>query len=301
MQLKGKSIRSISKLLPMLNDGKKFFIGIPVVGHEMPLQLIGFPKKLEPGLSILPTEIGKCSKFNSSGRKIPRMDLPLIPESKMIWTTWNDWHGYPHSGFQHRTFQVRQRDLIAPPGEHITLLQSEGELFAVSRELSLENDSEEDILHIINLFLECFRQCQLLDQNVTQLIKVNRLNWHVLPKGEYPWNIAKEHVEKVTSRLRDGEREVVEYRIERITRHRPDFLAVGQGGFNGYFVFGFTQKGLYVLESPNLGNATYVFKSNWKELSQLTKKEILTGSLHHRRIIHNHAWLNAITSTISGK
>ncbi len=301
MQLKGKSVRSISKFTPIINDGRSFFIGVTVAGNEDRLQIIGFPKNIEAGLSILPSEIGKCTKFNSSGREVVRMDLPLVSETKMVWSTWNDWHGYSHSGIQRRNYKVRQKDLIAPPGEHITIFKTGNDLFAVSRELSVTNDSEDSILHVVNLFLECFGQCQLLDQNITQIIKVRRLNWVVLPKGEYPWDVAKEHVKKLTSRLLNGDREVVEYRIERITKNRPDFLAIGQGGFYGYFVFGFTKKELYVLESPSLGNATYIFKSNWKELSQLTKKEILTGSLHYRRIIHNRGWLNSLTNTLSGK
>lgn len=43
-------------------------------------------------------------------------------------------------------------------------------------------------------------------------------------------------------------------------------------------------KNLFVLESTHLDNATYVLKSNWQELSQLTKREILRCELYqHRR------------------
>jgi hypothetical protein len=59
-----------------------------------------------------------------------------------------------------------------------------------------------------------------------------------------------------------------------------------QHGFNGYIVFGYADLGLFVLESLEHGNATYVFGQDWEQLSALTKKEILHGGLQEERIIH---------------
>ncbi|WP_243314491.1 hypothetical protein [Geothrix paludis] len=301
MRIKGKSIRSLTKVLPMIGDGRCFYVGLPVSGNESRLIEIGFPKKVQEGQSILPAVLGRHTDFNANGREIIRMDLPLVPESRMVYSTWNDWHGYPHSGFQHRTFNVRQRDLVDPPEENFTVVQNTEGIFTASRELCSGRDSDEQILHVINLFLECFGECHLLDEKKGPIIKVNRLNWHVLPKGEYPWANAKEHIEKVTLRLKDGDREVIEHRLKHIAKHTPDFLAIGQGGFDGYFVLGFSNKNLFVLESPHLDNATYVLSSNWKELSQLTKKEILKGSLQHKRLIHNKGWYRGLTTTLAAR
>lgn len=84
-----------------------------------------------------------------------------------------------------------------------------------------------------------------------------------------------------------------------MTQHRPDFIALGVGGFRDYVVFGFQSKNLYVLESPKLGNATYVFKNNWAAVSSLSKKEILEGSLHELRIVHNQRWTSALRHAIT--
>jgi hypothetical protein len=55
-----------------------------------------------------------------------------------------------------------------------------------------------------------------------------------------------------------------------------------------------------VLESPTLGNATYVFKNNWAQVSALSKKEILEGALHDARLIHNKRWTGALRQAITG-
>lgn len=49
-----------------------------------------------------------------------------------------------------------------------------------------------------------------------------------------------------------------------------------------------------------LGNATYVFKDNWVEVSALSKKEILEGSLCDARLVHNKRWASALRQVIIG-
>jgi hypothetical protein len=41
----------------------------------------------------------------------------------------------------------------------------------------------------------------------------------------------------------------IEHRIKTISECNPDFLAVGKGGFTGYFVYGFKSKKIFILES----------------------------------------------------
>jgi hypothetical protein len=76
-------------------------------------------------------------------------------------------------------------------------------------------------------------------------------------------------------------------------------MAVGVGGFKDYVVFGFTEKDKYVLESPSLGNATYVLDGNWQEVSVLTKKEIIEEGLHEERVIHNRSWPRRVRQIVS--
>ena len=71
-------------------------------------------------------------------------------------------------------------------------------------------------------------------------------------------------------------------------------MAIGKGGFGGYFVFGFPKLDIFILESIYLGNATYVFGDDWQRLSQLTKADILNGQLHKERVIHRSGWKERI-------
>ena len=75
-----------------------------------------------------------------------------------------------------------------------------------------------------------------------------------------------------------------------INEYNPDFIAYGSSGFRGYIVFGFCKKNLFFLESIFPNNATYIFESDWEELSKLTKSEILNHNLQKGRLIHNANW-----------
>lgn len=298
MHIKGKGIRSLSKYLPQIGDGMPFRVGIPIKGNEVTLKNLGFPTILEVGMSILPAVVGKVSKFNSEGREKVRKDLTKIAKSRMVYTSWNDWHGYPHSGIQYRDYMVYPKEHIKGPEEEITLLQRNTELIAVSEEMTVKSGDDSRALHAINLFLEYFGECELLDKDISPIIKVRKVHWQILPPGEYPWAKVKPHLQAAISRLGEKDQPVVEHRFEHIARHKPDLVAVGTGGFGGYFVFGFVKKGLFVLESTHLDNATYVMKSDWQNISRLSKSEIIAGQLHDERLIHNRGWYQGLRNVI---
>ncbi|MPN13124.1 hypothetical protein SDC9_160444 [bioreactor metagenome] len=117
-----------------------------------------------------------------------------------------------------------------------------------------------------------------------------RLNWKVLPKGEYPWGKLEPIVKQRVAGMSVNNRMIITNRFEKISSKKPDFVAFGAGGFSDYTVFGFQQKSIYILESMRTGNAIYVFEKDWEELSKLTKKEILDNDLHKARIIHKENW-----------
>lgn len=112
----------------------------------------------------------------------------------------------------------------------------------------------------------------------------------MLPAGQRPWDTLKGEIKPILDQLPNGNRPVVEYRLETINAHKPDFAAVGEAGFRGYIILGFTKRNLYVLESIFYGNATYIFGKRWEELSKKTKAEILSHNLQTDRLIHQSAW-----------
>lgn len=299
----GKTVRNLVPYEAVLQKLSTFRLVAALPDGSGDLKELGFETAPKEGDSILPAGLGKISDYNANGKILIRKDLPKVRDSRMGWRTWNDWHGNPHSGVQIRTIEVYPRQRILPPSEYIQAKETNGKLYLCSRILSRKNDGDETILHLVNLFLELFGTFQLTnpDLEVPNAVQVKRLNWRILPQGIYPFVRAKEELSEFLNALPDGEKPIVLERIRAVTQHNPDFLAVGLGGFKDYVVFGFSKTGRYVLESPALGNATYVLSQDWQQLSTFTKKQILDGSLHEARLIHNHKWHTSLRETITKK
>ncbi len=169
---------------------------------------------------------------------------------------------------------------------------ADGEKIVISEPVRFSIENHDRIRHIVNLFLEIFGECQVFDEKLSEIIHspLIRLNWRILPPGEYPWDRLEAFVKPVIERAPGGNRPVIQDRLETINSYHPSFHAMGEAGFSGYIVFGFPSKGIFVLDSIYTGNATYVFDERWEELSKMTKSEILSEHLQKDRLIHLHGW-----------
>jgi hypothetical protein len=295
-----KLVRSLSKYETLLQKFTTCRLAVRLPIEESIASKLGLSTELAIGDSFVPAAFGKTTEFNAHGKILIRKDLPKVSETRSSWRRWEDWHGQEHSGIQIRTIQVYPRELVPPPSEYLTVLSVPSGLALCSRSINHTKESEEDILHIVNLFLEIFGEFEIFDDALefSANTAIKRLNWKLLPPGKYPFLRTKEALSEFLVSLSEGDRPVVEDRIKTITKLEPDLLGVGLGGFKDYVVFGFTKKNRYVLESPRLGNATYIFDKNWEELSTKTKKEILDGSLHEARVIHDRRWHRDIVNEI---
>ena len=298
-----KSVRSLS-----IYEATIKRLGTFRITHALPIDIaqlrsLGYDDTPSMGESLIPIPSGPISAFNANGHQIILRNQPKVSQSRMVWSTWNDWHGNPHSGVQIRSQKVYQKELVPPPEEYITLMQGESGAVLASRSLDKSVDSDEKIIHVINLFLELFGDLEItsVDLKSASSLVVKRLNWRVLPPGEFPFERAMTELADFLGKVEDNVRPVVQTRIKSVTQYKPDFVAVGVGGFREYVVFGFRSKNIYVLESPMLGNATYVFKNDWAEVSTLSQKEILEGALCEARLVHNKRWTIALRQAINGQ
>ena len=124
-----------------------------------------------------------------------------------------------------------------------------------------------------------------------------RVNWQILPEGEIVW----ERVNKFAGNIQDSKElagQLQKYRFTTIIKHRPDEFYYGNGGFHGYLVFVFRKKNLVLMENMIYGNATYVFRDNWEELSKLSKAEIINNNLLEKRLVHRRSWSKQIMSIL---
>lgn len=302
MKISGKSVRSTDKLVSLAAGLKEVILGVNISSiNAETLQKIGFTKNIIEGDSILPTPIGKITTFNARGKEVKRPDLPKETYHVTYNSTTYDWHKQPHYGTKTRTALRVAREYIPAPSVFLTLANINGEFHIISPVIYINDKNSEYNLHVINLLLECFSEFELFDNTKTPLKTTNfrKIQWEVLPRGVYPWAKVSVMIKSGTANLDEGEAAIIKYRLAYMNTYKPDFIGVGHGGFNGYFVFGFEKKNVYILESIYLDNATYIFSDDWESLSKLTKNEIINSNLEHVRIIHDKKWKKNISINIT--
>ncbi|EGQ9714606.1 hypothetical protein [Vibrio vulnificus] len=302
MKIKGKSIRNLNRVLKAAGELKEVKLVYKVDGRDSIVwEQLGFRSALVVGHYLIPSVLGKITSFNARGAEIVRKDLPKQPESVTFFGSSRDWHGGIHYGIRTRTMQKYPREFVPAPSEAFYVSEINGELYLTTSVINLVEEDEVRNLHVCNLMLECFGEFEIYNSEKDALVgpKLKRVQWEILPRGEYPWSKSKSIIDAATRSIDKKEKEVVDYRMKTIAKFNPDFLATGQGGFSGYFVYGFEKIGVYVLESIYLDNATYVFDDDWEAFSQLTKSEIINGGLAKARIVHDRKWAVAIRNELN--
>lgn len=292
-RIKGNAAHSLSVLRPYLTPGTRYRLALKISDIAIDrLNQSGCPEKKEAGTAFLPSAIGKHTLANSRASEQINKSGSKETVYRMVLRSWKDWHGQPHSGIVSHPYPRWPRVRIPAKEEHLQIMRLDSVLHIASNVCTYSDQFTNHNIHTLNLFFELFGECDIFSEEGANLAapKIKKLNWDLLPQGEYPWERSKSHIETITRHLPDDQRQVIEHRIMRITGHNPDFLAVGRGGFLGYFVFGFSRKKIFVMESIELDNATYIFGVNWESLSQLSKSEIISNNLQLERLIHDKRW-----------
>jgi len=302
MIINKKRIRTLGSYTKGLEDGKPVVISVSISDIDSGSAInIGFSSSLSPGESVLPKAIGNITRLNAEGKYVPLKDKPKETHYRQQEWTWKEFRG--RYNFEEKSkivdipYERYPREYIEPPAVELNIVTTANdEKFIVSDSVELRTENDELLVHVINLFLEIFGHCEIRSKNLDSIIRapLRKLNWDVLPSGKKPWGELKPLLKHVTDNLSNGNKVVIDKRFESINIHEPDFVAVGIAGFSGYLIFGFPEKNLYVLESTQTNNATYVIENNWEFLSGLTKADILKNRLHKERVIHRESWFNEI-------
>lgn len=192
-----KNIRSVGRYLGGVPANSEFRVCYKLGSDaQSVLTSVGFGNAPSTGMTILPTIKGKVSEFNAEGKYIKLKDLPkeirIVGERE--WS-WQDWAGNWHSRVVDIPRECYQRDFISPPSEELTYVEHNGEKYIVSRVFENSTNQHGSIKHTVNLFLELFGKCQLRRGDMDPFIdlKIKKINWHILPPGEYPWNALGEY------------------------------------------------------------------------------------------------------------
>ncbi|WP_205960272.1 MULTISPECIES: hypothetical protein [Pantoea] len=298
MKIHGKSVRSATKLRTLCIGLKNIRLIYPCDETSGEVRSkTGFPSPNKIGDAVIPLPTGKISSFNVNGLEKKRTDLPLEPQAVTSLTSWKDWHGKEHSGLVTRTRMMYPIEYIPAPSEFIEIISINEKLYYSTREVNL-NESDATIIHLENLMLELFSQFEVFDAENGKLLttKIKRMMWEILPPGQYPWDRIESVIKLSNRNISESDEARIHERLKYLKKFTPTFIGAGRAGFNGYFVYAYEDKETYILESIFLNNATYIFNSNWEELSQLTKNEIINGEHYHRRIIHDKNWKRNVNS-----
>lgn len=296
MKIMKKRINNIEKYLNAVKEGENVNIIYPILKKDKKVTRCGVSDEQNIGEEILPKVIGPVSDFNAHGKSIALKNEEK--EIRIIERPYHviDWQGGDHYGIAYDPRECYKRKFITPPSVELRIVERNRKKCISVKPLSKKQENYELIKHQINLFLELFGECDILkeDEEFFDHVEVKKLNWKVLPKGEYPWSKMEIYVKKVIENMPKNIQHIVEENIKEIASYTPDFVAIGEGGFNGYFIYGFKDKDFVILESNEIGNATYILNNDWKKISKLTKAQILNNELERERIIHSKNWKEKI-------
>lgn len=300
MRISQSKIQNVDRFLLEFKQSEHLYVILDDLdSHKDRLIEVGFSSSLPTGDKILPSTLfGTVSDFNANGKYEKLRDLPKETYYKTQSATikaYGKHDVYITKQQPYEKFQVGLTE-IAPSIELVILLDDNNEKIVSSDKLVYNENNKNLIKHTINLFLEIFGECVVVDNEFLsrQKTKIKKVSWNILPKGVMPWVELKGALIDLLDRTEVESKEDALRRFEFINSFSPDFVATGNGGFNDYVVFGFEDRNLYVLENSFAGNATYIFNNDWETLSQLSKAEILVEKLQEHRLIHKKYWKRSI-------
>lgn len=243
--------------------------------------------------------IGRCraTLFNADGKFLVNRELPKI--EKVFEHEYHvvDWHGNDHYGTCFQRRMCYQKDYIFPP--NIGFFFEGNSLF--SEKLNNAENNYENIKSAINVALEMFGACEIWSKDKTPIlpnIPEISVPWEILRKGTRDSEVWEKYLTNTVKGKSKSQQTIIRNRHEFIHSLNPDYRVLGSQNFYGYIVYAFNNEQLFVFECNNVNNATYFFVGGWKEVSQLSKTQILTGNFHHARVFHTENWCEKVKETV---
>lgn len=298
MRIEQKYIVNLERFLGSIPKGGKFRVIIPIANvSEARLVRAGCPLPASSGNTFLPSIIGKVSRVNAEGEWRVLRDQPKEPRYiRTVRWKWKQWVGRgeheQHEDDRDIYRDCYPREFIEPQAAELTVLQSGEDFVLASEILTNASATHERIKHVINLVLELFGQCEIVSADLKHYRPAveRRVNWQMLPPGEYPWDVLHGHLTKALKGRAESTTAIIFDRQATMRAYEPDEIWTGLGGFSDYVAYNFKKRKIVVLESIRRDNAIYVFGSDWQTVAQLTKAQVLSGKLHKERIVHSKGW-----------
>lgn len=262
---------------------------------------IGFSLPLVIGERILPAKyFGNACKINSEGRLVRKIGEPQEMVYHLVRRSWRK-DDRRKSKLVDALYWRTPRYHEFPTAFPLTIqARPDGSMTCLLPGIQLRPENEGIMLMMVHMLIELFEEAFALNENLKPLFEgeVRRLDWDILPPGEFPWDRIAGRAAQQNRDLIVGHQNAILSRLRLIRSFEPDFYATGIHGFQGYHIFGFTKHDRYFLESAYWGNATYVLGKNWELLSRCTKRELITAGTFEHRIQHGKNWITEITNQL---
>lgn len=296
MIIRKKRILNPQRYLYMLHPGDTFYIAMTLEAEDYPrLEAYG----IQAGCPArIPVPCRSATTLNANGKWKLLRHLPKEPREFSHDYHVVDWGGHDHYGTCWQTRWCYQRELI-PPTE-LAFVIEDGVLY--SPLMTNEESCFSDIKVAMNVMLEMLGRCEIWTAERAPAIppvKQAEVPWEILRAGTREREEWEEYIRLIVARKSKAQQAIIRERHEHLWQMKPDFCVLGTQNFWGYVVYGFTNLKLFVFESNEPYNATYVFKGDWKAASQLTKTDVLSGHLHEARIYHTEKWYEHIGKLIA--
>ncbi len=249
---------------------------------------------------------GKHSYWNVNGREIVRKDLPKETHYNLVDTP-NYGDSYKGTHTVSLPYKKYPRDFIAPRNTTINIECSDTSNnlthYIIKFELSevLDRDSKEfddRLFDCLNLLQENIGDCGIEQAGITlyDYIQTLHVAWDILPPGT---------IEEAIDRIFHGrqpteqESQIVNERYDFFLTLNPQSLVYGRSGFQRYFG-ALIEDNLIVFENVKYGNAIYIMFSDWEELSQQSRVDLLSGRFSNdfERVTHVGDWQKKVTKII---
>jgi hypothetical protein len=260
--------------------------------------------------SIIPSaHIGKYSSWNIYGCEVIRNDLPKETHYNYVETpNWGDSYNGTHTvALPYKKFP---RDFIAPrysaieiecanaaPGQSLYIIK-----FNVSEILNKKDkDFNERLLTCLNLLQENIGDCGVEQANSTlaDYARTLQVQWDILPPGTI-----EEAIARLFTHRKPTPKEIIyiEERFNFFKSLKPKKEVYGTSGLQRYFG-ALINDDLIIFENVKYGNAIYIMFEDWKELSQKSRIDLLSGKLGHNfeRIVHTGNWKSNVKKIIKEK
>ncbi|MBO7485611.1 MAG: hypothetical protein J6T84_06070 [Spirochaetaceae bacterium] len=241
---------------------------------------------------------GRFCKYNQTVREIVHKDLPK--QTGYHYYTVPNFGDYSKGTHEaEMPYEYYPREYIPPSFTEISLeviLEDKEE--TVFRFVSTEvlNKKSKDfqlrLFSNLNMFQELFGSFKIKesDKPYPEYLKTLKVNWEILPEGNR-LDLIKNFIRNNSQNDTPQKQQEIIERFEFLNKCHPVAVVEGTSGFQRYIGYQFNDD-LMVFENLRYGNAIYVMFDSWKELSQRSRLDLLSGKCgsDFERIEHRKNW-----------